>query len=95
MRLKHKKETVFFVDYKDFDNFVSEVYNCDYEFVAEHEANNYSSYEFEAPNLNEDYDDEYAKIRAGKLMSDTHGLFNCLYEDGHIEKGKYVINVYW
>lgn len=99
MKLKAESEskTIFKVDCNDFDEFVTEIYGGDFEFVADHEANNYSSYEFSAPNMNIDFRGEYeTKIRNGEFSGvPVHAIFNVLLKDGHIEKGDYIINVFW
>jgi len=97
MKLKAENKTIFKVDYNDFDEFVTEIYGSNFEFVAGHEANNYSQYEFSAPNMNMDFRGEYeAKIRNGNFNGvPVHALFNVLFKDGHIEKGDYVIDVSW
>jgi hypothetical protein len=97
MKLKSETKTIFKVEYSDFDNFVAEIYGGDFEFIAEQEANNYSSYEFSAPNMNIDFHGKQeAKIRSGEFSNvSVESLFNVLLKDGHIEKGDYVINVFW
>ncbi len=70
MELKTEKKTIFRVNSNEFDRFVKEIYRGNFEFVADHEANNDSSYEFSAPNMNMDFNGEYeAKIRNGKFSS--------------------------
>lgn len=95
MKLKTKKQTVHIVESDDFDKFVNNIYGGNYEFVADHEAQNYSCYKFEAPNMNMPWEKDDANIRKGIYKGDTHRLFRCLYEDGHIEKGTYIIKVFW
>jgi len=97
MKLKVENKTIFKVDYNDFDEFVTEIYGGNFEFVAGHEANNYTQFEFSAPNMNMDFRGEYeAKIRNGNFNDvPVHALFNVLFKDGHIEKGDYLIDVSW
>jgi hypothetical protein len=95
-KLKYVKQNVFIVDSNDFDVFVNEIYGGNYEFVADHEANNYSSYQFDVPNMAMLYGDDAKEIRSGKYRpNNTHKLFKVLHEDGFIESGKYIIKVYW
>lgn len=97
MKLKGEKKVIFEVDYSDFEDFVNEIYGGNFDFVADHEANNYSSYDFDAPNMNRDFGGKYeAKIREGKFNGvPVHAIFNVLLKDGHIEKGNYIIKVSW
>ena len=95
MELKTKTETIKTIDYNDFDRFVESKYGGSFEFVAIHEANNYSRYKFSAPNVAMDFG-EAKKIRAGIYPTYClHHLFNVLFEDGHIEAGEYEIEVSW
>jgi hypothetical protein len=97
MKLKATRKTIFEVDYSDFDEFVEGIYGGNFEFVADHEANNYSSYDFTAPNMNRDFGGEFeAKIRNGNFYNvPVHAIFNVLLKDGHIEEGEYIIKVSW
>lgn len=97
MELKTKIKTLFRVDYNDFDSFVKQIYGGNFDFVIEHNARNYSSYEFSAPNLNIDFGGKYEeKIRSGNFNGvPVNALFNVLFKDGHIEKGDYLIEVSW
>lgn len=97
MKLKIEKKAIFKVDYNDFDRFVKDIYGGNFDFVADHEAENYSSYEFSAPNMNVDFGGVYEeKIRGGRFSGvPVHALFNVLFKDGHIEQGDYIISVYW
>lgn len=97
IRLKATLKRIFEVNDGDFDNFVRSIYGGNFEFVADHEANNNSQYEFTAPNMNRDFDGKYeAKIREGKFNGvPVHALFNVLHKDGHLPEGTYVIKVSW
>lgn len=100
MKLNHIKKSVIEVDYNDFDRFVNEIYfkPNEYEFVADHEANNYSSYIFRVNGkISEDpwTQEEIKSIRSGKPTRNTGLLLNLLCADGHIEAGEYLINVFW
>lgn len=96
MELKKKTKTVHIVDYSDLESFIESIYGGNYEFVAEEEANNYSSYETSAPNKGMMWDDTEEKIKQGNYNGiSVHQLFNQLHKDGHVEKGDYLINVCW
>jgi|JFJP01.1.fsa_nt_gi hypothetical protein len=97
MELKMKVVTYNEIDYYDFNKFVQSIYGGNFEFVANEEANNYSRYKFDAPNVHMDFDgEEEAAIRSGKYpMQCTHALFNVLHKDGHIQAGDYIIKVSW
>lgn len=96
-KLKTKVKRIFEVDYSDFDEFVRAIYGGNFEFVADHEANNYSSYEFSCPNVHTDFGGkEEASIREGKYNDvSVHAIFNTLHKDGHIPAGDYIISVFW
>lgn len=87
MKLKHTKKTTISVEYGDLEKLIDEVYDMNYQFVAEQEANNYSSYEFTVPN-------KYAKTSTHSPSSPS-AILDQLYKDGHIEAGNYVIHVSW
>jgi hypothetical protein len=97
MELKSKTRKLTTIDSDDFDRFVESKYGGSFEFVAIHEANNYSKYEFSAPNMNMDFNGAVeAKIRQGIYPTYClHTLFNVLLKDGHIEAGDYLIEVCW
>jgi hypothetical protein len=106
MNLKHTKKVIFEVDYFDFEKFVNEVYQTDFDFVAQHEANNYSQYSFKPEiikNLDEnkilekDKKQKMENIRQGIITQYTsvHDIFDTLLTDGIIEEGEYVITVSW
>jgi len=85
------------VDYHEFENFVQACYGGIYDFVAIHEANNYSQYEFNANNVNSDFHEvTYEKIRKGEYPEySTVQLFDCLCQDGFLLAGSYTIKVSW
>ena len=96
MKLKTEKKCIIKVDYNDFNDFVNETYGGGFEFTEQHEANNYSAYEFTAPNSARFFGDEAKDIRNGDYKNHSvHKIIQCLYEDGLIDKGEYVIKVYW
>ena len=98
LQLKMTTKVTHFVEYDDFDRFVTQIYNfSDYEFVTYAEANNDSSYTFEPTGKIEDYNEKEAdKIRSGKIrIFQNHLLFDCLVADGYLDPGTYVINVCW
>lgn len=86
MKLKHTKKTTISVEYGDLEKLIDEVYDMNYQFVAEQEANNYSSYEF---TVTGEVDDKELWPNSPEVM------LNRLCKDGHIESGEYVIRVSW
>lgn len=99
MKLKMKTKVINTVDSDDFNEFVEFIYGGSFEFVAIHEADNDSSYEYTVSmkdltgyrNLEEE-----SKIRKGKYPTYCIGsLLNCLLEDGYIKEGDYLIDVCW
>jgi hypothetical protein len=96
MKLKAEKKSFFEVEYDDFNDFVNETYGGGFEFVAQHEGNNYSAYEFSAPNVAMFFGDEGKDIRNGEYKNHSvHMIIQCLFEDGLIEEGEYLIKVSW
>lgn len=94
--IKFNKKVIYSIDSNDFDSFVTSKYGGNFEFVAQHEANNYSSYEFKAPNMSMFFDTEAEDIRSGKYRNHSvYKIIQVLFEDGHIEEGNYLIDVNW
>ncbi len=90
------KKVIYTIDYYDFQEFVMSKYGGELHFVAQHEANNYSSYTFTAPNRAMFFDTEAEEIRDGDYNNNSiHQIIQVLYEDGHIEEGDYLIKVSW
>jgi hypothetical protein len=96
-----KNKLVNVMDYNEFDNLVNKNLpqaKGKYEFIEEHEANNYSCYMFDAnkEKCEEDFFKEYnlPEILKGQL-NNTHALFNYLCSLGILEPGSYLIKVYW
>jgi len=91
-----KSKTIFTIDCNDFDRFVESKYEGNLEFVAQHEANNYSNYDFEVPNKAMFFSNEAEEIRNGDYNNHSvHQIFQVLFEDGFIEEGEYLIEVSW
>lgn len=91
-----KSKTNFTIDCDDFDRFVESKYGGNLEFVAQHEANNYSNYDFSAPNQAMFFSNEAEEIRNGDYNNHSiHKIFQVLFEDGFIEEGEYLIEVNW
>ena len=96
--LNHKKRSVITVEHNDMDKFISEVYDRTFEFVADEEANNYSSYEFTVERKTlDDYDtkklDGFKATGKGQFLSLL--LLTDLCNKGLIESGDYIIQVSW
>lgn len=100
MELKVIKKTIYEIDEYDFNEFVMKKYGGNFEFVAQHEANNDSQYSFNARKKTTK-DSSYLlsikeDIRKGAYgMHSVYAVFECLLEDGHIDEGEYVIEVCW
>jgi len=97
-KLKSVKKTIFEVDYGDLEDFINEIYGGNFEFVAIQEANNYCSYTFDIPSKDIFFfSDEKERIRQGKYDRDisVYQILQCLYEDGFLEAGEYLVNVSW
>ncbi len=97
-KLKANVKTLIEIDSNDLEDLVNEVYGGDYSFVADTEANNYSSYEYTVPDADVDDDNTEleAKIRRGMYPPYcTNSVLKVLYEDGHLDAGEYLIKVFW
>lgn len=96
--LKHEKKVVITVDQCDLDKFISEVYDKPFEFVADEEANNDSSYEFSVKKeVLSEYDmrklNEFKATGKGQLLTGT--LLADLCNKDLIEPGDYIIQTCW
>lgn len=96
LKLNPKKKMVWEVDYNDLDRFVNAIYpGLNFEFVAIHEAANYSSYSFKVQ-IPKELRDIHLRIKAGTIqVLQTRALFELLAYEGHLEAGDYIIKVYW
>ena len=103
--LKCKTETVYTVHYRDLEDFVQSIYGGDYEFVAVQECGNNESHKFRVDGklcywpggeVN-DYNVKKAdSIRLGKYPNYCNNLiFDCLFVDGYIPTGTYLVQVSW
>ena len=91
-----KKKVIYTIDYNDFEDFVMSKYGGNFNFVAQQEADNYTSYDFSAPNMAMLFNTEADDIRDGKYKNHSvHQIFQVLLLDGHIEAGDYLIKVSW
>ena len=99
MKLRHTKKTTFFVEYNDFDNFVKNHYGYGFEFCANHEAINGSSYRFEIKKKKLDtWDTKTINdfIKTGKLFGFfAQTLLTDLANKELIKEGLYIINASW
>ncbi len=110
--LQMKKKTVLYVDYSDLDTFICAEYGVtQYEFVADHEAGNMSSYEFdisgktfrdkaessEAHPESEWDANAWKKWRASDGASGlmTRNILQDLCARGRIPAGEDTIHVFW
>jgi hypothetical protein len=83
------------MDADEFNRLVEKHYGGSFEFEAIEEANN-ALYKYEISEhdakITMDFG-ECEKIRAGKYpMYCIHHVFKCLFEDGHIKAGRYLID---
>lgn len=98
-KLKCKIETIITVNASDWDQFIQEYYGQDYEFVADHEASNDSSYTFlikpdeELADYDESQLNDFEMGRDPSYM--TRILLVDLMREGIIPAGKYVFEVCW
>ena len=98
MKLKHYKEVIYSVEDKDFDSFVNSIYGGNFSFVAQYSATNGAEHHFVLPseltNLFGVSGYEAEEIRRGEYKDHLVGkVFQCLFEDGHLEEGRYIISV--
>ena len=94
-----KTKTVHQVDYSDFDSYVEEVYGQVFEFVAEEEANNYTSktYQVKKGPLNKWNQEDVDRFKAtGSHPRPSAGaLLQDMANQDLIPEGDYIIKVYW
>ena len=85
----------FEMEVDDFNQLVEKAYGGSFEFEAIQEADR-SLYEFTASPKDAEVTMDFgecAKIRSGNYpMYCTHHVFKCLFEDGHLKAGKYLID---
>lgn len=96
-KLKVVKKTIMEVDYSDFERFVTSIYGGDLELTAIQEIGNYSFIEQTVPSKYR-YPDKKKEeqIRSGEYPMYSIGyIFDCLYADGYLEEGTYLISVSW
>lgn len=97
MELKTSKVTHIKVKYDDLDRFIEHIYGVDeYSFVAEQEANNYSSYDFTVDGELDEWDEEeLRKFVEKKSDCGPATILNDMCRREIIEPGEYLIEVYW
>lgn len=96
--LKSVKKTVNSVDHFDLEDFVRDIYNVDYEFVAVQECGNYSEHEFNVTGEVSDLDKENWQryLKQGFIpVYRNNLLLNIMASENLIEKGIYLIYVSW
>ncbi len=83
------------VNASDFDNFVTSIYGGDFETAAIQEFNYNSYVKHTVPDKFPEQDwieEEKAQIRNGDYPDYcAYRVLDCLYEDGHIPEGTYLI----
>lgn len=104
---KFEARAIFVMDYNDWDALVRSNFpeRKDYECVAEHEWNNYSSYYVKdaggprswmtADGLKREQDNLAAWLRRERRVISHHLLFEELIRRGVLELGDYLIQVSW
>lgn len=106
MALKSKKETIITVDYGDIDAFIAEKYPFlkGYEIQQGEEWGNDSQHRFIVSGKIMDYDrEDWEEIKNSKDAKEMRKnteyraelILNMLVADGHLEAGKYIIDVCW
>lgn len=92
MKLNTKKKVIIEIESHDFNEFVENAYGGSFEFEAQHEA--YAAkYDFSVPSITTFFGSEAKDIRSGNYKRHSvHKVFQCLYEDGLIEEGNYIID---
>ena len=96
MKLKCEKKVMIKCDYYDLDQFIQHHFNqSKYEFVADIEGNNYTSYTYNVEPKKMDEEKLMNFIRYNKGMYLIKDLLNQLCFENKLEKGEYIINVSW
>lgn len=95
--LQYEKETVFKVDYSEFENFIKHLFGHDYEFVADIECSNDTEHRFSTEGGLDDYDLERVNdfIKTGEGIYLAGKLIKYLYKMGYMDPGVYLISVSW
>jgi hypothetical protein len=100
MNLKHEKFEVIAVDYNDFDKFIKEIYQIDYEIIVDEELNNDSHKLFQ---IKKEELKEWDKEKLKKFLKSNGKdeswcaklLLTDLCNQDLIEPGWYLIKVCW
>lgn len=84
-------------DYKEFETLVKEVYNVDFEFTVDHEANNDTEHEFNIDGYVDNYEKEQIQsfINGERVYCISRTLLNDLCAKDYIPDGRYLITVSW
>lgn len=97
-KLKCKKETVIVVDYGDLDNFISKVYDVDFEVVADQELMNDVDKKISVKKsvLNKWEQQDLDDFKSGKIKTFMlYTLMTDLANRDLIEEGNYLIEISW
>jgi len=100
MKLEHRKEVKIIVDYSDFEDLVNSHFfkrEYEYDFVEDICGNNYSCYSYSVDGELEPLDlIKIENLKKGKIESYlAFTLLNYFASIGEIEKGNYIIQVFW
>lgn len=94
---KFEEKTFYIIDYHDFERIVKEVYEQEYEVVADMEWNNDSEYSFSTESAMPKYDEKDIKefMETGESSYLAGTLIVDLAKRGLIPQGNILISVYW
>jgi len=94
-----KEEKKYVAGYREFEEWIFQKFGKKFDFVALEEANNDSNYVYYVDGCKSGFDDDISKFLYGDLkdlpLFPTNVLLNFLSREGVIEKGDYIIRVYW
>ncbi len=96
--LKVEKKILFKVNYSDLDDFISKVYNQEFEFAVAEESSNDTSHEFGGiDGVIDEYDEKQLAefIKDGNYNYCARIIIQDLCRRKLIEPGDYLINVCW
>lgn len=99
MRLRHTKETIITVSWKDLERFVNDEYPvlAGWSFIAAEQCSNDSTHRFYVAPTAEKYEKEEweRELKSANPQPSAHVVLSKLCEDNHIKPGTYIIEVSW
>lgn len=97
--LKKEITTFYVIKVQDFENYFRECYGFFPDLIAKNEWNNYSSYSFLSieKEVVSDREKDWTRFldTKGEISIYPGILLHRMYRDGYIEKGNYLLSVYW